>query len=71
MRGFEDLQLSPGYRLDLTHDPDVPHLRREDGWPILVFGLAASPEAVEQLAWADHRARSIGLIRAAGDRGEV
>jgi hypothetical protein len=52
------LRLPPGYSLDLTHDPEVPHLRREDGYPIAVFGPGARREAVEQLAWADYRARA-------------
>ena len=58
MESLEQLQLPPGYRLDLTHDPDAPLLRREDGWPILVFGPAASREAIEKLAWDDYRART-------------
>ena len=57
MGAFQGLQLPPGYRLDLSHDPDVPHLRRPDGYPVAIFGPAAVREAVEQLAWADHRAR--------------
>ena len=42
---LEDFQLPPGYRLDLTHDPDVPHLRREDGYPIAIFGSGAAGRA--------------------------
>jgi hypothetical protein len=57
MKGLEQLALPPGYHLDLTHDPDAPHLRRPDGWPILVLGPAATREAVERLAWADHHSR--------------
>lgn len=67
MGGFEDLQLPPGYRVGLTHDPETPHLRRPDGWPILVFGPGASPEIVERLAWADHRARIVAPVPASGE----
>ena len=63
MGPFEDLQLPPGYRLDLTHDPDVPHLRRPDGYPVAIFGRGASPEAIGRLAWADHRVRTIAPVR--------
>jgi hypothetical protein len=60
VQGLEQLELPPGYHLDLTHDPAklAPHLRRPDGWPIVVAGPAATREAVERLAWADYRARS-------------
>ena len=57
MAALEGLQLPPGYHVDVTHDPDAPHLRRPDGYPIAVFGPGASPVAVESLAWADYRAR--------------
>ena len=69
MGGFEDLYLPPGYRVDLTHDPAklAPHLRRPDGWPILVFGPGASPEIIERLAWADHRARTVAPVSAVRD----
>ncbi len=59
---IEGLQLPPGYRLDTTHDPGAPHLRRPDGWPVAVFGPGASREAIEQLAWADHRARTLAVV---------
>jgi hypothetical protein len=64
MATLENLRLPPGYRLDLTHDPHVPHLRRADGWPILIFGPRASREAIERLAWADYQ-RSYRLASSA------
>ncbi len=70
MAGLEDLQLPPGYSLDVSHDPDAPHLRRPDGWPVVVFGPGASREVVERLAWADYHARPLGQTIACFEESE-
>jgi hypothetical protein len=57
MRNYINLQLPPGYKLDLVADPCVITLCRADGTVVARFSYAADPQEIRQAAQEDRQVK--------------